>query len=293
MGFFKWIGAEEVAPYFKGQFGSTIGDSLSAVYGARHIHTLGERGAFTVSPLALLRTRAMAATYPALSAMFVGEGGDSKCVMGQDSSAIYKGPVSHVIRARKTERLLKPIFGDAEQRAAAEADDDETELTIDPADLALERTVIAMMRLSAAVMMAFELTIHFAYPTYGSDEEEGEETVPEIIEMLGSAIVSRLLAITHCMEEIGSESETAKGRLEEAVRSDKWFPVTRMYLGTWGDEASALSGSVRTAAREKWATVRAALGSERAMIVYGILLRVAAVAAVIGVAFAAQGQDEH
>ena len=281
MSVFKWMGLEELDPFFKGQFSSTIGDSLSAVYGARHIHTLGERGAFTVSPMALLRTRAMAASYPALSAMFMGESGDSKCVIGPDAASVYKGPVTRIIRARKMERLFKPIFGDPEQLAGEAVLADETKLSIDPADEALEQTVISMMRLSTAVMMLFELTIHFAYPNFGT--KEGEATIPEVIEKIGSNLLSRLLAITEVMESIASESEAAKNRLEEAVDEEKKFPVTRMYLGTWGDEASALAGSVRTTLREKWNTTRTFLASDNAMVLYALL----AVMAVTGITLAA------
>ena len=284
MGMFKWIGLDELDPFFKGEFSSTIGDSLSAVYGARHMHTIGERGALTISPKSLLSLRGMAAVYPALSAMFLGESGDSRCVIGQDSSAIYKGPVAQVIRARRMERLFKPVFGDPEQLARQAVLADETVINIDPADVALEQTVISLLRLTAAVTMLFELSIHFAYPSYGT--EDGEAVVPEIIEKLGSALVSRLLAIIHCLENIGSESEAAKRRLEGAFLAGKSFPVTRMYLGTWGDEASALWGSVKTTLREKWASTRAALASEEALIVYATLavLTVAGTALAVGMA---------
>ena len=281
MGVFKWMGLDELDPFFKGQFSSTIGDSLSAVYGARHIHTLGERGAFTVSPMALLRTRAMAASYPALSAMFLGESGDSKCVIGPDASSVYKGPVTRVIRARKMERLFKPIFGDPEQLADEAVLADETTMYIDPADVALEQTVISMMRLSTAVMMLFELTIHFAYPSFGT--KEGESTVPEVIEKVGSFLLSRLLAITEVIESIGGETEAAKNRLDEALLEGKSFPVTRMYLGTWGDEASALAGSVRTTLREKWNSTRTFLASENAYILYESLILLAIAGAALGV----------
>lgn len=284
MSIFKYIGLEELDPFFKGEFGCTIGDSLSAVYGARHLHTIGERGAFTISPKSLLSLRGMTAVYPALSAMFLGESGDSRCVIGEDAASVYKGPVARVVRARKMERLFQPIFGDPEQLARQAVLADETVVNIDPADIALEQTVINMLRLTAAITVIYELTIHFAYPSYGS--EQGEAMVPEIIEQLGSALVSRLLAIIHCLETIGSESEAAKRRLEEALLAGKSFPVTRMYLGTWGDEASALWGSVKTTLREKWTSTRAALASEEALIVYATLalLAVAGTALAVGLA---------
>jgi hypothetical protein len=282
MGILKWIGLEELDPFFKGEFGSTIGDSLSAVYGARHIHTIGERGAFTISPKSLLSLRGMTAVYPALSAMFLGESGDSRCVIGEDAMSVYKGPVSRVIRARQMERIFMPVFGDPEQDLREVTLADESVMNIDPADRALEATIMSMLRLTAAITVLFELSIHFAYPNFG--KEEGEALVPEIIEKLGSAIVSRLLAVIHCMETMGGESEDAKNRLKEAVAAGESFPVTRMYFAGWGDEATALWGSVKTTLREKWTSTRAWLASEEALILYATLavLLVASTALAVG-----------
>jgi len=215
MSLFDWVEGGLAAygvelPAYKGSYSSTMGDVLSTYFGARHSHIFGADIKLLCDPEDMLLGK-LADALPVFTSLLAGVGGNCTFVYGSNIAATYVGPKVNIQRAPNAGKTSK-------YRLARMGADDEA--GADEIDYATSKAVAALSILICATAASLELAMHFAYPSFGSGNEEEEEQygkVPEILKTCVMRITDRLMALLKELECAGSWADFAEHFSKEAV----------------------------------------------------------------------------
>ena len=197
--------------WFKGSCQVTVGDALAGFYGGRQTHILGPDIKLVCDLEDMLVTHGLGRLLPGLSELLAGIGGNVSFCYGSNVSATYIGPKIDIRRGEEIKKI-----------GASLTKKNETTNLVAKEDAAIAKIVLILSVIMLLVTWATELGLHFAYPEFGSKDDDSEERhhgiPPQMLKLLSIGLTSRLMEFIKQIETVKSRADLGQEYLKSAKR---------------------------------------------------------------------------
>ena len=235
---------------FSGSVGVTIGDGMSATFGAQHAHVFGPHVTLVCDLEDMIMEHApIVKRLPVVSGLLAGIGGNVNWVYGSSTNALYIGPKYDIRRAKSIEKHSENIIPHSFYTDPDTGKDVESEDCIDFELSLVVGIASVVMCLVAAIL---DLIMSFKYQDLqdakqreDSGQEEHYEKLVEGLKVWSYSLTGRLMAELRLLEEKGTlvgigEQWTLEGKFVGAVAKFIVFAPFSMST-TWVERHPELS----------------------------------------------------
>jgi hypothetical protein len=200
MSFKGFLESEHSPTIMSGQFDSTFGANVSFTLGSTYDHTFGTESRMFVDPFAMIPGKSM------LSLLF-GPNGKVDYTIGSSTTIAYVGPEYEIKRLSKRKKISEANFSTAELSAETMANSTaRIGWKAWGVDVPVATAVAVLSLLMGLIALALDLTLHFRYPAFGSEDDADQETIdgygesPKIIKAVSTILVSRMMMLVRLLE---------------------------------------------------------------------------------------------